>query len=652
MKTTLKIFLLMGISLHLISQPINNMGSVGLLNTPSARFLEEGALSMNLFRNDEFSKGNIVAQPYDWLEVSIFYTDIFDKPYESSLGQSYKDKGFSTKILLIEEDSYLPQLAIGLTDFAGTGLFSGEFIVASKEINKFDVTLGLGWGSYDSNIKIKNPFKLFGESFDARNFDSTNVGNFDIDDYFSGKEASIFGSVAYNFQNQTIFLEIGNLDLAYPEAPEEGLRSNYSLGYNYFWNENGISISYGDKGDISFNLFTNRNFSNIQHKSFLQPRQKNDTKIINLIKALQLNDMALKDLYVSNNNELVISVRQNSYQEKNNSVYYTLKALEYSDIKNFDEVIVKNYSFGKEVSADIYNVKKQTLSTSKKSNYEKKISIYERENEFPRTSFSVRPNLKTFLASREGFAYYGLFIESNIVHYFSESIFIDTNLLYSVNDNFDNLFIPPVTTYPAQVRSDIKKYYNKYKNNITIERFEFNWLEKIDNHHLSIRAGLFETMFGGYGFEYLHLNEFSNIAYGFEIFDVKKRDYDQKFNFLEYETVTGHLNFYHYFDPLNMTTHFSWGQYLAGDEGFTLDFSKRFKNGFKLGAYFSLTDVSFDEYGEGSFDKGIYVSLPINNLFNGGSTMTHFKWSPLTKDPAQKLGLRYRNFGLMERYIY
>jgi len=39
---------------------------------------------------------------------------------------------------------------------------------------------------------------------------------------------------------------------------------------------------------------------------------------------------------------------------------------------------------------------------------------------------------------------------------------------------------------------------------------------------------------------------------------------------------------------------------------------KNFKNGWKVGGYFALTDVSFNDFGEGSFDKGFFFKIPIN----------------------------------------
>ena len=49
------------------------------------------------------------------------------------------------------------------------------------------------------------------------------------------------------------------------------------------------------------------------------------------------------------------------------------------------------------------------------------------------------------------------------------------------------------------------------------------------------------------------------------------------------------------------------GKYLAGDKGLTLDLSRRFQeSGFTLGVFATKTNLSAEEFGEGSFDKGFY----------------------------------------------
>ena len=75
----------------------------------------------------------------------------------------------------------------------------------------------------------------------------------------------------------------------------------------------------------------------------------------------------------------------------------------------------------------------------------------------------------------------------------------------------------------------------------------------------------------------------------------------------------------------------SAGEYLAGDKGFTVEFSRTYQGGLRLGAFASFTNVSTEDFGEGSFDKGIFFSIPIfGNLVD-------YTWKPLTKDPAATL---------------
>ena len=69
-----------------------------------------------------------------------------------------------------------------------------------------------------------------------------------------------------------------------------------------------------------------------------------------------------------------------------------------------------------------------------------------------------------------------------------------------------------------------------------------------------------------------------------------------------------------------------------------------------MGAFYTITDVTFEEFGEGSFDKGIYISVPIS-MFNSNES-SYFRWTPLTKDPGQKLNFKYRIFDQIDRYIY
>ena len=88
----------------------------------------------------------------------------------------------------------------------------------------------------------------------------------------------------------------------------------------------------------------------------------------------------------------------------------------------------------------------------------------------------------------------------------------------------------------------------------------------------------------------------------------------------------------------------SAGEYLAGDVGSTIEFSRTYRSGVRFGAFATFTDVSSEDFGEGSFDKGIFFNIPIyGNLIN-------YTWRPLTKDPGAKLSRRHNLHDLLVRF--
>ncbi|MDO9524471.1 MAG: YjbH domain-containing protein, partial [Gemmobacter sp.] len=75
--------------------------------------------------------------------------------------------------------------------------------------------------------------------------------------------------------------------------------------------------------------------------------------------------------------------------------------------------------------------------------------------------------------------------------------------------------------------------------------------------------------------------------------------------------VTGHASAYYALGN-GYSSQLDVGRYLAGDWGATLSLDREFSNGWKVGAFATITDVPFARFGEGSFDKGIRVTIPLN----------------------------------------
>ena len=194
-----------------------------------------------------------------------------------------------------------------------------------------------------------------------------------------------------------------------------------------------------------------------------------------------------------------------------------------------------------------------------------------------------------------------------------DNLFLTTNLKYSIADNLEDLTIPPVDTFPAQVRSDVKQYLRNINKGVLLGRAQIDYhITPYNNHHFMFSGGILEDMFSGVGMEYLYFKQNTNYSFGLELFKVKKRDYHWRGGHLDYENTTFTANMYiRNYGKIPFDIKLSFGEYLAGDIGSTMEVSREFRNGVSFGAFATFTDVSAKEFGEGSFDKGIFFNIPI-----------------------------------------
>ena len=82
----------------------------------------------------------------------------------------------------------------------------------------------------------------------------------------------------------------------------------------------------------------------------------------------------------------------------------------------------------------------------------------------------------------------------------------------------------------------------------------------------------------------------------------------------------------------------SAGRYLAGDYGATFDISRRFSNGIRIGVWTTVTNMSSDDFGEGSFDKGIYLTMPLEIFwYRPTREKMRFNFRSLGKNGGQML---------------
>ena len=605
----------------------NNHGSIGLINMPTARFYNESSFGLTIYDGNPDQKITMSSFPFNWLEASFFYTNIQDKPYciydfDPVCNQDYKDKGFNFKVRLKEEGVF-PAIAIGINDIAGTGYYSSEYIVGSYGINNTDFHFGLGWGQLNgAKENFRNPLGNINNSFYERPVNlEDRGGQFQPSRYFSGETVSPFLGISHAVNEKFILKLEYDTTVTPGQVGYEEAKQDLSFGFDFNITKNfsiGISSERGNTTSIRFIYKNDPYISKPRYEYKDSNHKETDSDYVRLIRNLNENGIGV--------NKIIEGAEQVGIQ---------ISQFRHPNLDIIDEIISKassNAGIEKPVKTNltIANLKARTEfdeSFEKNSNL-----IYQRQAK-KKFRTNTRLEVRPFLASREEFFKGAIMIENISEYSFSDNFYFSSNIQYSLADNFDDLKYPPVDTYPAQVRSDIKDYLINYDEGIIIGRAQFDYyLSPKKNHHVMLTAGILEEMFNGIGFEYLYFKEGSNYAIGYEMFEVKKRDYEMRFGTLDYKNVTGHLNFYYRnYKRIPFDAKISYGEYLAGDEGITIDLSRSFANGTKFGVFASFTDVSTDQFGEGSFDKGIYFNIPVfGNLIN-------YTWRPLTKDPGAKL---------------
>ena len=602
----------------------NNHGGLGLINLPSARFYDEGNFGFTLYDGNPDQKITFTSSPYSWLEASFFYMNIQEGGWAGALNKDYKDKGFNLKLRL-KEEGVLPAIAIGINDLAGTGYYGSEYVVGSYGINNIDMHFGLAWGNLNgSKRSFKNPFSVLSSSFSERPSEDTGYGGqFQTSRYFSDENVSPFFGISYALNNKILLkfeTDTTRLDQKIP-FKNKNPSKRISTAVEYKYNDNLTFAISNERDDyFSFKFIYKRNATKDAGNYDYEKQDVNtDNRFDLLIRGLEGNGIGVDQIFETSD-FIGLRVTQFQYNNGDDIEDIIMSAKKDSGIK---KPFKTDYSIA---GLDAYTEIDEDL------NVEDSQLIYERLEQRNLNS-STRLTFRPFLAAREGFFKYSILAQNDIEYIIRDNLFFSSNLKYSIKDNFDDLTVPPRDTYPAQVRSDVKEYLRSFEDRIIIGRAQLDYhLTPRKNNHLMFTAGILEEMFSGYGFEYLYFERDKNYAMGFEIFDVTKRDYDLRFGTLDYDNVVAHFNFYYRnYGRIPFDAKVSIGEYLAGDKGTTFEISRSFRNGAKFGAFVSFTDVSRSQFGEGSFDKGIFFNIPIYK------DLVNYTWRPLTKDPAAKL---------------
>ena len=646
----------------------SDFGGVGLLQTPTARMAPAGELSLNANRTDPYTRYSLSLQPLDWLEGSFRYTAISNRAYgpESLSGnQSYKDKAVDAKARLWQESHWLPEVALGFRDIGGTGLFSSEYFVANKRYKNLDFSLGIAWGYIGNRGDFDNPLGYVDDRFDTRPL-SSDAGDVNTDSYFRGSPA-LFGGVAYQtpWSPLSVKLEFDGNDYKHePQGNNQRQDSPINIGAVYKLSGS-IDLTAGwERGNTAlFGITLHTNF--VSRKA---PTKRYDPTAETLPaqasnKPLDQVDWAAVSQRLEDNagykveritqrdSELMVYGEQSRYFYSAKGVGRASRILDNSANEQIDwftminkryDMPVEEVSVPRETFRSVVNNQQdltdlhRTTELNRATAHREKTLYTQKLEPF---TYGFGLGYKQNIGGPDGFLLYQFSADMDAEYRFTRNTWTSGGLSVNLLNNFDDFTYDAPSNLP-RVRSDLRKYI--ITSDVTMPAFQLNHAKRLDQDlYGMVYGGYLESMFAGVGGELLYRPMGERWAVGADLNYVRQRDFDQGFGLRGYKTLTGHITTYTEL-PFDLQAAVSVGRYLARDWGTTIDLSHEFSNGVKFGGWVTRTTASKEEYGEGSFDKGIYISIPFDELMSV-STMrrANLVWAPLTRDGGARLNRQY-----------
>ncbi len=636
---------------------LNLYGVTGLIDMPSGEAQPDAQLSASYSQFGETSRRNFTFQILPRLSGTVRYSTIKNWGNSDDPGYDLFDRSLDLQFQLLNERGWQPSLALGFRDVLGTGVYSAEYLAATKTVGggglgDFKVTGGIGWGRLASVGGVENPFCSMSQSFCDRQIDYVQGGTPTFDAMFHGENMGFFGGVEWLTPIDKLTLKAEVSSDAYtreqsgPESTFER-KSPINVGAEYRLRP-GITLGgyYMYGSTVGFNVVLSGNpYQPLTPQNLgtgpvpINPRPANanmsgawvndpaaQAKLTDAIgKALNQDGITLQAMsYTADSVDVRIINRQISQTPKaiGRTAAVLAAAMPYS-VEHFSITPVENGLPTTTVTVDRTDLEAQAnrphagelnWQTSEVTGAFPVLAsgqVWERDV-YPLVNWAIIPvpTVQLF-GGNDGF-------RPQLTLQFRGSVSVSRRLSFTamVRQPVLGEFSDPGPTESSgslpPVRSQSQRYYAGWDPNLI--RLSGDYLFKLNRDtYARASAGILERAFAGVSGEVLWKPVEQNWGLGLEVNWVAQRDFYSPFGFgyYDYNVVTGHATAYWDTGWYGIETQLSAGRYLAGDWGGTLGVSRRFANGWSVGAYATKTDVTSEDFGEGSFQKGVTLSIPL-----------------------------------------
>jgi hypothetical protein len=657
----------------------NSYGTPGLIDMPSAYSREDGEIGYIVSHFNNQTRQTLSFQISKRLSGSFRYAQLYDvRAVAGGAILPFRfDRSFSLQYRFLDEGRYVPTMAIGINDLVGTGIYGGEYIVASKTLTpKMRATLGLGWGRLGTQGAFSNPLGLVKDRFKTRTRSVSGFGGtFDPGSWFHGN-AAFFGGVEWQASDRVrLTAEYSSDDYAREDGAAFDVKSplNFGVSYQYsdrttldarylYGSELGIQLTYafnpkkprfGSGLDSAPPAILRRDarsadtWADLGGDRFAQEAGR----------ALSREGIALDGVEVDGKT-LRIQIRNDRYGVAAQAVGRAariLTRLAPSDIEVFDirfaaegmpvtavrlrRSDVEDLEFNP-VAPDLLRVSTQIVDAPD--------SLPAVAGRYPALTYGFGPYLSPSLFDPDDPLRADVGVALNARYELAQGLVFSGVLHQKLLGNLDNSTRASTSVLP-RVRSEAY-LYDKGGSTTMPELTAAYYFRPGDDLFGRVTAGYLEKMFGGISAELLWKRQNSRLALGAELNYVKQRDFDDVFGFRPYNILTGHVSAYYdigsgYQGQLDV------GRYLAGDVGATLSLGREFDNGWRVGAFATITDVSATDFGEGSFDKGIQLTIPLDWVTGRASkTKVNTVIRPVLRDGGARVNVSGRLYETVRGY--
>jgi len=660
---------------------LSTYGMPGLIDMPTATVMADGTLALTLSAMRPAHRATLAFQPLPRVTVSFRYGGARDLMWRQRHGSPFLyDRSFDLHVLLFREGRYMPAVAVGLRDFIGTGLYSSEYVVVSRTLSpRVRASMGMGWGRLASHGGFANPLGALHPGFRTRPRGTSGLGGMlEFRRFFRG-QAALFGGVEFQATDRLTLVAEYSSDAYVREQPfvPHRVPVNLSLRYRH---SPGTTLSayvlHGSTVGVAAAFALNpaqpaagpvRIAAPVPiGQRAAPPAAGYDTswtagiaeagaEITRTLSEPLAEEGIRLDRVELEARRVVLQITNQRHETLPRAIGRTARILSRTMPGSVEEfVIIPNHgsTLGAAVvlrRSDLERAEADPDGSDRllaSARFADPVGMpgvgrawQTRPESLQPFEWAIGPYVDTSLFDPHSPVRADIGLQAILRLNLAQNLSINATISQRLAGNIDGGSLGPDTVTGTRFTPRVRTISLLYSTNRpTVERLTADYtVRPMENVYGRLTVGWLERMYAGASAELLWSPADSRLALGVEVNSVAQRDHRTVLGLNPLRITTGHASAYYSFGR-GFRGQLDVGRYLAGDVGATLTLARTFANGLTVGAYATLTDMPTAVFGEGSFDKGIFVNIPMAVLLGQPSIgAAAINLQPINRDGGARL---------------